>query len=116
MEQLNKVELIGTVGSVSIQNIGERPLVRFSMATNLMYTNADGEAVCETMWHNVRFFPEGEDAGALKITKGASIEVKGRLRHCRFTDSSGDEKTCTEVVANSVRVLETGGLNPQTAE
>ena len=113
MEQLNKVELIGTVGSVSIQNIGVKPMIRFSMATNLMYKNADGESVCETMWHNVVFFPGAESVNSSKLAKGSPVKVTGRLRNCRVTGVDGSDRTVTEVVAGSVQILEETRINPQ---
>lgn len=111
MEQLNKVELTGTVGSVSVQNIGDRAAVHFSMATNVVYRNNGGEAVCETTWHNVRYFTEKKDSHT--ISKGSFVHVKGRLRNYRYTGADGADRTGTEVIASSVQVLEETRWEPQ---
>ena len=36
------------------------------------------------------------------LVKGAGVEVKGRLRNNRFTDSNGVERTVTEILASQV--------------
>ena len=40
------------------------------------------------------------------VIKGACVEVMGRLRNYRYTDSSGAERTMMEVLAREVTVLE----------
>ena len=66
MEQLNSVTLRGIIGNARIQNIGDTEMARFSVATDHAFKNRSGEAVIE-----------------------AGVEVKGRLRNNRFTDSNG---------------------------
>jgi len=39
------------------------------------------------------------------LVKGAGVEVKGRLRNNRYTDSNGVERTMTEILASQVSVL-----------
>jgi single-stranded DNA-binding protein len=39
------------------------------------------------------------------LVKGAGVEVKGRLRNNRFTDSNGVERTVTEILASQVSVI-----------
>ena len=48
MEQLNKVELIGTVGTIRMTEVGEASSARLSLATNYAYRSKDGAAVIET--------------------------------------------------------------------
>ncbi len=51
----NKVQLIGHLGAnPEIKTMeGGRKLARINIATNETYTNAKGEKVTETQWHNV---------------------------------------------------------------
>mgnify|MGYP002626352369 CR=1 FL=1 len=113
MEQLNKVELTGSVGSVRVQNIGDKVSVHFSLVTNVIYRNPEGEAVCETTWHNVRKLTEKDDPLILKLSKGANAHVLGRLKNYRYTGIDGSDRTGTEVVASSVRVIEDADAKPQ---
>ena len=54
MEQLNKVELKGVVGSVRLQKIGNNTQVaNFTVATSLAYKDKAGCLIIETTWHNV---------------------------------------------------------------
>ena len=39
------------------------------------------------------------------LVRGAGVEVKGRLRNNRFTDSNGVERTVTEILASQVSVI-----------
>ena len=48
MEQLNSVTLRGIIGNARIQNIGDTQMARFSVATDHIFKNRSGEAVCET--------------------------------------------------------------------
>ena len=51
----NKVQLIGTVGNApEIKTVNnDKKYARFSMATNEVYKNNNGEKVDETQWHNL---------------------------------------------------------------
>lgn len=105
MEQLNKVELRGVIGNVRIQNIGDTQMARFSVATNYAYKNNSGEAVIETTWHQVTAFRNDKMPDFSSLTKGANVDVKGRIHNSRYTDSNGEERTSTEIVASEVKVL-----------
>ena len=48
MEQLNSVTLRGIIGSVRVQDIQDRKVANFSVATNFAFKNSNGEAVIET--------------------------------------------------------------------
>lgn len=40
-----------------------------------------------------------------RIAKGCEVNVKGRLKTFRFTDASGAERVCYEVVARELSIL-----------
>ena len=115
MEQLNKVELVGTVGSVNLQKLNDEKSFHFSVATTVTYgTTCSGTTVCETTWHSVRFFPDEDDRDYSNLSKGAHVKVLGRLRNCRYTSADGSDRFVTEVVASSVEVLDDTNLQPQS--
>ena len=86
MEQLNSVILRGIIGNARIQNIGDTEMARFSVATDHAFKNDK--------------MPDFST-----LVKGAGVEVKGRLRNNRYTDSNGVERTMTEILASQVSVL-----------
>ncbi len=100
MEQINKVELKGNVGTVRISKVGDTRVARFSLATNYIYRNRDGETTIETSWHNIVAW-EGRNVQDLdKIEKGSPVHVFGRLKSSKYTSAEGEEKQIYEVIAN----------------
>lgn len=105
MEQLNKVQLRGIIGSVKITNIGDRRCARLTVATNLAYRGQDGCAVIETTWHNVTAW-EGNNIKDLDLlTKGDQVEIIGRLKNQRYTGDDGDSHYATEILAHTINVI-----------
>ena len=113
LAHLNKVELIGIVGSVKHTNVQDTTHVRFSVATTYAYRDRDGNAVHETTWHNVSCFERACQNALSRLEKGAKVHVLGRIRICRYTSAEGEDKTMTEVVASSVNVLNCDRLVPE---
>ena len=110
MEHLNSVILRGIIENARIQNIGDTEMARFSVATKHAYKSRLGEAVIETTWHQVTAFKSDNMPDFTALVKGACVEVRGRLRNNRYTDSNGVERIITEIVASQVSVL--GGALP----
>ena len=106
MEQLNKVELIGTVGTIRMTEVGEASSARLSLATNYAYRSKDGAAVIETTWHNVVCFEGKAVCPIQEIVKGDTLHVLGRLRIQRYTGADGVERQAVEIVANRIHIHE----------
>lgn len=104
MEQLNRVELRGNVGTVRIAEVGEKQVINFSMATNYPYKNKDGENVIETTWHNVVAWSGKSMPDFSKITVGSGVHVLGRIRISKYTAGDGTEKQFYEIVASKVEL------------
>ena len=102
MEQLNRVELRGTVGSVYVKDFGTTRCVNFSVATNYCFKDREGSPVIETTWHRVLAWENQDNADAFKMKKGDSVHVLGRLRIQRYTGADGTEKQAVEIVAKRV--------------
>jgi single-strand DNA-binding protein len=103
----NKVQLIGHLGaSPEIKTMeGGRKLARINIATNETYTNAKGEKVKETQWHNVVAWGKTAEIAEQLFTKGMEILVDGKLVSRGFTDKDGNKKYITEVQASQFLVL-----------
>lgn len=105
MEHLNSVHLRGIVGVARVQQIGDTELCRFSLATEFVYRMTKDETICETSWFQCTAFKSDKMPDFATILKAATVEVKGRLRNNRYTDSNGMERTITEVIASEVKVI-----------
>lgn len=105
MEQLNKVQLRGIIGSVKTINVGDRECAKITVATNYAYRSQDGYAVIETTWHNVTAW-EGNNIHDLdSLKKGDAVDVIGRLKNQRYTSADGTEHSSVEILASSLMVI-----------
>ncbi len=106
MEQLNRIELRGAVGSVRLQTFSETKVARITVATNYAYKDKNGSAVIETSWHNV-IAREGKNLRDLdKLRKGSKVYVQGRLRYQKYTGADGVERLAADIVANRLVILD----------
>lgn len=108
MEQLNKIELLGIVGSVRLQNVADKRMAKFTMVTNRAYKNKEGAPVIETQWHNVTAF-EGKNVQDLdRIEKGRAVHVWGRLQVQHYTGLDGNDRTAVDVICNRLDLIRQG--------
>lgn len=106
MEQLNKIEIRGYVGSVTLHHGSEREMARFTVATSTAYRDREGGAVIDTTWHNVIAW-EGKGMPDLdKIQKGGKIQVVGRIRNQKYVGVDGIERTSYDILASKVNIIE----------
>lgn len=105
----NKVQLIGNLGKdPEVKNLNSGKLrANFSLATSENYRNAQGEKVTETQWHNVVAWGKIAEIAENYLQKGNKVAIEGKLVHRVYDDKSGQRKYITEVVANSVMMLDT---------
>jgi single-stranded DNA-binding protein len=62
-------------------------------------------AIVESTWHNVAAF-EGGDVYLEGLTRGSLVHLTGRHRISKYTTADGTERMFTEVVADTLKVLE----------
>ena len=105
LNSINRVELQGRIGTVRIYPAGEGVAAAFSVHTDHVYSNNDGQAICETTWHNVCALPSSE-VHVDGLERGVLVHVEGRLRASKYTAADGSERVFTEVVATSLKVIE----------
>lgn len=106
MENINKIELAGTIGTVRINTVGNNHKVgRFSVATNYTYKAQDGSVICEATWHSVVYWAKhGQDLS--EFIKGTKVHVLGRLKQSRYTTVDGEERSSYEVLAHTFEIAE----------
>ena len=106
MEQLNRIEIRGIIGSVYVKDFGIAKVANFRVATSYAFKASDGSAVIETTWHRVVAW-EGKGINNLdQLKKGAGVHVLGRLRMQRYTAADGTDRTSFEIIANKVELEE----------
>lgn len=112
MESLNRIEIQGVVGTIDTRQVGDKLHANFSVATNYVSKDKQGEALIETTWHRVSAF-EGENITAdtlNAIHNGnvrdiVNVRVVGRIRQRRYADAYGNENSTYEIIANEVKIL-----------
>lgn len=106
MQMLNKVQLVGRVGTFRKQTFSGSQMIRFCMVTNLMFKSKDGTVVEETTWHNCTAF-EGKNVSREdieKIDKASIVSVEGRIRNIKYTTASGEDKCQPEIMVSKLTV------------
>jgi single-strand DNA-binding protein len=103
----NKVQLIGRVGQdpeILDLETGKK-LAKFSIATNDNYTNAKGEKIEHTDWHNVVAWGKTAEIIEKFVNKGKEIAVEGKLTTRSWEDKDGHKRYTTEVVCSELLLL-----------
>jgi single-strand DNA-binding protein len=103
----NKVQLIGNLGNApEVKNTQSgKKLARFSIATNEVYRNAQGEKVKETTWHNLVAWGKIADIVEKYLNKGSEVAIEGKLISRSYTDKAGIKKYISEVEVNELLML-----------
>lgn len=104
MGNINTVTLTGNLGAApEIRNPKSTVVATFSLATNLAWTNGDGERRERTDWHRVVAF-NGLAKTLEQLGKGDQVAVQGRLQTRHYV-KDGETRTVVEVVASQVEFL-----------
>lgn len=103
----NSIRIKGKIGQdARVQKIGERNVANFSVATDYDYKRKDGGWDKETTWHNVCAWAGYGICEFELLKKGVPVIVTGRIREREWTDQSGMKKRITEILAETVDVLQ----------
>jgi single-strand DNA-binding protein len=108
MASLNKVMIIGNVGSDPEMRFtpGGNPVTSFRVATNWVYTTAEGERKQETEWFTVVCWNKLAEQCNQFLTKGRLVYAEGRLRTRTWDTQDGQRHYRTEIIANRVTFLD----------
>ncbi|MFW5822699.1 MAG: single-stranded DNA-binding protein [Tangfeifania sp.] len=104
----NSVRLIG--------NLGEDPKVRkldsgktvanFSIATNEIYRDSNGDKQSETTWHRLVAWGKQAEIAEKYLKKGSEIALEGKLTNRSYDGKNGEKQYVTEVLVNSILMLD----------
>jgi len=90
-------------------------VTNFSVATNRVYNDRDGNKQEEVEYHNIVVFGKQADNVAKYLTKGSGAYIEGRLQ-TRSWDKDGVKMHRTEVVADRVQFGSKGDSSAKKAE
>lgn len=102
----NHVQLIGRLGNepeVKTFESGKK-MASFSIATNDVYYNNQGEKVEDTQWHNIVVWGKKVDIVENYLQKGSEIALQGKLIN-RSYEKEGQRRYITEVVLQELLMM-----------
>jgi single-strand DNA-binding protein len=109
---INKVIIVG--------NLGADPEVRYmpsgGAVTNIRVATSEGwkdkqsgEIQERTEWHRIVFFNRLAEIASEYLRKGSKVYIEGSLRTNKWQDQSGNDRYSTEIIANSMQMLDSKG-------
>lgn len=104
MEQLNRIELSGTVGNAYFTDLGEKQVLRFTLVTNFAYRGKEGDVI-EATWHNIVAWKSQKMPDLSTIGKGSRVHIVGRMRNDKYVDRNGSEVSQYIVAADWMEIL-----------
>lgn len=105
MEYLNKVQLRGRVGSARVNRFNNAGVCNFSLATEYQYTDRQGNQCLDMQWHNCSVWERSDLPSIDGITKGAIVELEGRIKTRKYTTPEGIDRTSTEIAVQKFKIL-----------
>lgn len=114
MAWLNKVMIIGNVGSDPEMRFTPNgtPVTSFRLATNRVFTTADGEQKRETEWFDVTTWRRQAESCNQFLSKGQRVYVEGRLRSRSWEGQDGKTRFRMEIQADRVIFLDRRPVAP----
>jgi single-strand DNA-binding protein len=109
---INKVIIVGRLGKdPEIRSTPQgNTVAKFTVATDEKFTDRTGEKQERTEWHNIAAWGKlGEICGQY-LKKGKLVYIEGSIRTDSWDDKeSGQKKYRTEIVANTMKMLDRRG-------
>lgn len=106
MSLRNKVTLIGRTGKeVETVNFENGILAKVSLATSDFYTNAKGEKIEETQWHNLVAHGKTAEIFQKYVEKGKEIAVEGKIVYRSYDANDGQKRYITEIRVEELVLL-----------
>lgn len=108
---INKVMLIGNLGSDPELRFtsGGVQVANFSLATTESWIDKNGERQERAEWHRIVMWRRLAEIAGQYLKKGSKIYVEGKLQTRNWEDQKGQRRYITEVVANSMEMLDSAG-------
>jgi single-strand DNA-binding protein len=79
-------------------------VTQFSIATNRIYKDAQGQKQEQAEYHNIVIFGRQAETSAQYLKKGQGVMIEGRIQTRSWDDkTTGEKKYRTEIIADSVQ-------------
>ncbi len=110
---LNKVMIIGNVtrDPESRTTPQGTNVTSFSVATNLIWTDQQGNRQEKAEFHNVVAWRKLAEICTQYLKKGSKVYIEGRLQTRSWDDPNGVKKYRTEIVAENMIMLDRAGAS-----
>ena len=112
MAGVNKVIILGNLGNdpeMRYMPNGE-PVANLSIATSETWNDKNtGEKREKTEWHRVVAYRRTAEIIGQYTRKGSKLYVEGKLQTRKWTDNNGVDRYITEIIADSVQLLDSRG-------
>jgi single-strand DNA-binding protein len=108
---INKAILVGRLGQdpeLKYTQSGTA-VCNFSMATGRKRKSGDGKEYDTTQWHRIVVWKEAAVACGEYLQRGSKVYVEGEIRHRKYEDKDGIERSTTEIFARQVQFLDSKG-------
>lgn len=104
----NSVRLIGHLGEApKVKKLENGKIVaNFSVATNEVYKNNNGEKISETTWHKLVAWGKSAEIANQYLKKGSEIAIEGRLTNRSYENKEGEKQYVSEVFVNSILLMD----------
>lgn len=104
MARVNQLVISGNLGGDPEVVTAQSGVViaNFTMAHERRFKAKSGDWESETDWHRVTAFGYAAEAIRDNFNKGNAVTVVGSIRIEKYTNSAGEEKTVTKIIADSV--------------
>lgn len=115
---LNRASIIGRVTNdiESRTTPNGQTVVSFSVATNFRWTDAAGVKQDKAEFHNIVAWRKLAETIAQYLKKGSRVYIEGRLQTRSWDDQNGIKKYRTEIIADSMIMLDSKGQTLTTGQ
>jgi single-strand DNA-binding protein len=103
MSGLNKVQIIGNVGSIETkEGKSGMKICNISIATS----KKKKDNTFDTEWHKCVLFDKVAEIAERYVQKGHKLYVEGSLKTEKYQDKEGIERQSTKIIVNTIELLE----------
>jgi single-strand DNA-binding protein len=108
---VNKVMLIGRLGAdPEVRYVPSGSAVaNFTLATNRSFKDKEGKIQEQTDWHRIVAWSRLAEFAKQYLRKGMRVYIEGRLQYRDWQDQNGVKRNATDIIANDIQMLESGG-------
>lgn len=107
MSSVNKAIIVGNLGKDPEVRFtgGGQAVANFTIATSESWKDKSGQKQERTEWHRIVVWGKLAELCGEHLFKGRQCYVEGRIQTREWTDSAGQKKYTTEIMADEMKFL-----------